>query len=198
MDVNKKQLPDQDLDGWLDAALRARAEAEPRMGLEDRILARLAIESARKSFPWRPMFAVVAAGFVVAITMVVFYLGIPKRDVVSVAPRARATREAIQSADTQADRATERADAARRKMRDLPIRHVSQHVHQQGLPRLATFPSPSPQTDQERVLARLAARRGAYDVAAASDDMVPLKDLSVPKLNIQPMEGSPPDDTPQE
>ena len=67
----------------------------------------------------------------------------------------------------------------------------------EALPKLATFPAPRPETAEEHMLARLAARRGSYDLANASSDMVPLKDLSVSELKIQPMEGTPPDNTSQ-
>ena len=67
----------------------------------------------------------------------------------------------------------------------------------EALPKLATFPAPRPETREEHMLARLAARQGSYDLANASPDIVPLKDLSVPELKIEPMEGTPPDNTPQ-
>jgi hypothetical protein len=35
-------------------------------------------------------------------------------------------------------------------------------------------------------------------VANVSTDTVPLKDLSVPEIKIDPMEGTPPDNTPRE
>jgi hypothetical protein len=65
------------------------------------------------------------------------------------------------------------------------------------LPKLATFPAPRPETAEEHMLLRLAARRGSYDLAEASTDSA-LSDLSVPEINIDPMEGTPPDNTPRE
>ena len=62
----------------------------------------------------------------------------------------------------------------------------------------ATFPAPRPETAQERMLVRLMARRGSYDLANASPEMVPLKDLSIPELKIEPMEGTPSDEAPEE
>jgi hypothetical protein len=47
------------------------------------------------------------------------------------------------------------------------------------------------------MLLRLAARRGSYDLAEASTESA-LSDLSVPEIKIDPMEGTPPDNTPRE
>jgi hypothetical protein len=65
------------------------------------------------------------------------------------------------------------------------------------LPRLATFPAPRAETAEEHMLLRLAARRGSYDLAEASTESA-LSDLSVPEIKIDPMEGTPPDNTPRE
>jgi hypothetical protein len=70
--------------------------------------------------------------------------------------------------------------------------------HQEQLPKLATFPVSSPPTAEERILARLAARRGSYEVATSSENVTPLNELSVPELNIKPLEGTPPDNVPQD
>jgi hypothetical protein len=73
----------------------------------------------------------------------------------------------------------------------------SAHGEDKQLPRLATFPAPRAETAEEHMLLRLAARRGSYDLAEASTDSA-LSDLSVPEIKIDPMEGTPPDNTPRE
>jgi hypothetical protein len=74
----------------------------------------------------------------------------------------------------------------------------SAHGEDKQLPRLATFPAPRAETAEEHMLLRLAARRGSYDLANVSTDSAPLRDLSVPEIKIDPMEGTPPDNTPRE
>ena len=44
MDAEQKNLGKKNLDRWLDPALRARVDVEPRMGLEARVLTRLKTE----------------------------------------------------------------------------------------------------------------------------------------------------------
>src|SRR5205807_214729 len=76
--------------------------------------------------------------------------------------------------------------------------HSNARREGEPLPKLAAFPAPRPETAEERMLLRLAARRGSYDLASSSTDAAPLKDLSVPEIKIDPMEGTPPDNTPRE
>jgi hypothetical protein len=85
--------------------------------------------------------------------------------------------------------------------RSTPVRNasaVSIQIQKESLPKLATFPTPRPETAEERMLARLAARRGSYELARLSTDLVPLKVLPVPEFTIQPLEEAPVDETPQE
>ncbi len=62
------------LDQWLDDALKQYGEAEPRAGLEGRVLAkvRTAAESSTRAWRWWPVFAVIAAIFMVGAAI---YLG---------------------------------------------------------------------------------------------------------------------------
>jgi hypothetical protein len=70
--------------------------------------------------------------------------------------------------------------------------------HEEALPRLATFPSPSPETEQERLLARLANQPASLDLSNGSSDHASLKVLPVQEFKIQAMEDSSADDAPQE
>jgi len=64
--------PQEDMNRWLDRALRERANAEPRNGLEARVLARLAAEPPKR-LAWWPVIAIVAAVVVIAVALGVMY-----------------------------------------------------------------------------------------------------------------------------
>src|SRR5262249_26271308 len=72
MGAENRKPESEDLDRWLDLALRERANAEPRAGLEDRVLARLATEPPR-TIIWWPAVAAVAVLLVVVITFVMIH-----------------------------------------------------------------------------------------------------------------------------
>ncbi|HVH87153.1 MAG TPA: hypothetical protein VM912_10530, partial [Terriglobales bacterium] len=82
MDAESKNVQQENFDRWLDAALHARADAEPRMGLEDRVLARLAADPPRK-FVWWPASALAAAvaGLVITIAIVLLQIRQPEQTI---------------------------------------------------------------------------------------------------------------------
>lgn len=204
MDTEHKNPGPEKFDRWLDAALRAGTDAEPRMGLEDRVLARLATERPRSTFSWMPLLAAVAAVVAVSVALIIAYSSRRSGQITAVAPPSiQSTHNpevppTFQTPNTtlEAQRSTKTTAHRTAKMGAREATRTADR--ERDLPKLATFPAPSPETAQERLLARLAARRGSYDVAVTSEDTVPLKDLLVPELNIEPLEGTPQDDVPQE
>jgi hypothetical protein len=223
MDADNRKLQPPEFDRWLDAALRAGANAEPRIGLEDRVLARLRAEPPRKQFAWWPVLIATTAMFVIAVALVIMHSRPQQRTGASLQPPT-ASQPASHSPVVQArsDRADKELDAhrqSRRATRDaaccisttvIARREPDEDARRFGLqansiragseqlPRLATFPAPRPESAEEHMLLRLAARRDSFDVANVSTDSMPLKDLSVPEIRIDPMEGTPPDNTPRE
>jgi len=209
MDAANRNPQVEDMDRWLDRALRERANAEPRNGLEERVLARLAARPPNR-IAWWPVMATVAAVVVIAVALVVMY---PKQRVwqqptgpspETSLPTTGAAKQGIRSTASPIIRQREACCISRRTMPTTKSREAARSsldlapaAGPEALPKLATFPAPRPETAEERMLARLAARSGSYDLANASSDMVPLKDLSVAELKIQPMEGTPPDNTSQ-
>jgi len=208
MDAKNQRPEFEDINGWLDIALRERANAEPRRGLEERVLARLAAQSPQR-FAWWPVWATVAAIFVIALTLAVMYprrqervVNGPQHTAVPPDPGAQAPKVTPhEQRSTTASTAANPRDAACCVSARMPVRATPQSTATQGavrpeperLPRLATFPAPRPETTQERLLAQLAAQLSVVQVASVSDDAVPLKHLSIPELKIDPMEGTPPD-----
>ena len=201
MDGERRKAQGEDFDRWLDAALRARVDAEPRTGFEARVLAHIAAEPAR-SFSWWPAAIAAMVIFVIAFAIMALYsrkepaiatnrLSPSVHRVGPSEPSGHASAPTV-AAIGPGHRETRRAPCCRSRR---AVARASAGT--EPAPRLATFPSLRPQTPQERMLMRLAARRGSYEVANITSNQ-PLKDLSIPELNIEPMEGTPPDNAPQE
>ena len=86
MGAEQKNLEKANLDRWLDAALRDRANAEPRMGLEARVLARLGSEQPRRTFSWMPLFAAAAVLVAISAALIVMYSSRQKPQIANVTP----------------------------------------------------------------------------------------------------------------
>ena len=191
MDAENRKPESEDLDRWLDVVLRERANAEPRGGLEERVLARLSAEPPR-TIIWWPAVAAVSVLLVVVIALVVIH---PRRQEPVIANKQY---PAISDKSSGGRDATCCVSTTPRAVRPLRRhRRPESPDASDSLPKLATFPAPRAATTEERLLARLATRQGSYEIANISND-VRLKDLSIPELRIEPMEGTPPDNTPQE
>jgi len=202
MDAENQRPEFEDVDRWLDVALRERANAEPRSGLEERVLARLAAHPPRRAFASWQAWVAAAAIFVIVLTLALLY---PRRQQQVTSGKQHSPQPGTQANKLTQPPVTSRRDAAccvstrglAKNMQRSAIGRPAIRTQPEALPKLATFPAPRPETREEHMLARLAARQGSYDLANASPDIVPLKDLSVPELKIEPMEGTPPDNTPQ-
>lgn len=195
MDAEKKNLEQENLDRWLDAALRARVDAEPRMGLEGRVLARIATEPPSKTFSWIPLVAAIAAVIVVSAALIVTYStrqslksataipSIVRTPPVSEAPRIQAKSGLLGTGGGGKVMAHRVARARAPEGQSVPD-------HEQALPILATFPAAAPQTPQERLLVELARGTSAKDLADFSETLVPLKDIEISSLQIEPLENA--------
>jgi hypothetical protein len=203
MDAENRNQQKAELDRWMDAALRARADVEPRMGLEERVLARLATEPPSKVRAWR-WPALVGAAAILAIALALLFSHSSRGTPAMLSGRHAPSGERIDSYSVQVNATASQQEPGRvhnhlRVGRSTPVRNASAvSIQKEALPKLATFPTPRPETAEERMLARLAARRGSYELALLSTDLVPLKLLPVPEFTIQPLEQAPVDETPQE
>src|SRR5690349_14484588 len=146
----KNQSPEfENIDRWLDIALRERANAEPRSGLEERVLTRLASQPKRRTILWWPAMTAAAVVFVIAVTLAVIY------------PRRQASRETpAQSPQSPVASSRDAVCCVSTKMAASTITHravprPTVHVEPESLPKLATFPAPRPETAEERLLARV-------------------------------------------
>ena len=209
MDTENRSDQQKNFDHWLDSALQARANAEPRMGLEERVLAQLASESQRRFVFW-PVMAAIAAVIAIAVAIALLYPNQRERALAH-ATTEPANVSAVKSAPVQASSMT-KTPAVSKAGNSQSIRgehasccdfaHVSAvrnaEVH---LPKLGSFPAPRPETQQERLLAQLAdqlvTRKEFSEVARLSVDSPP-KDLSIQELNVEPLETTSGSGSPQE
>jgi hypothetical protein len=196
-------------DRRLEALLRARADAEPRAGLEERVLARIANEPSHRVFAMWPILAAASALVVIAIALIVLHSETPKQHLADQAP---ATEKPLKlSSDKPSLRASANTREAQKHHRrdngNVPCCvstktvALKQNAKENTLPKLATFPAPQPETEQERMLSYLAGKTHGLNragVSTDSADMAQLQDLSVPEFKIHAMEEEPPvNDNPQ-
>jgi hypothetical protein len=137
-----------DLDRSLDAALAKYASAEPRAGLEERILANLrAADAAAKHRSWWTWgFAALAAVILVA-GMIAWRSARPVHPPIATHPST------TQQAPARPEWANRERTAPQKK---LAARRVTRHHPRQETvaanPKLEVFPSPLPLSEQERLL----------------------------------------------
>ncbi len=198
MDAEHRSDQQGNSDRWLDSALRARVDAEPSTGMERRVLDRLAMEPKRRHFVWWPALVAIATVLVVAFGIVVMRNGESTPHIVTRAAQTQDQREnnrqpAVQAKGLRAPRQQRIRAKAIHCCALLANRSVG---HSESLPKLAVFPTPRPETEQERLLARLAAQPDLLETAHLNSDSPP-RELSIPALNIPPMEGTPADNPPQ-
>ena len=194
-------------DRRLDTLLQARVDGEPRAGLEERVLARIASERRRRVFALWPTFAAVSALVVLAIALIVLHTEAPKQHLAGQNfQHEKPTRPSPDKPPplASADNAVTNREAQkyRRNSGNAPCCVATKTVaarrdngNQDQIPKLATFPAPQPETAEERMMARLAARRDSFDLAQIMNKPAPpLEELSVPKLKVEPLEGTLPDE----
>ena len=142
-----------ELDRVLDAALTKYA-AEPRAGLEERVLANLRAETARGDEPawWRWGVAAVVAAVIVIAVALSWKPGSPTHPTTHVAVTTPPTQPTgTQTAASGEQRAVRpQAGHAARK---TPKHRAVEAVMAAAPPKLDRFPSPQPLSEEERALA---------------------------------------------
>jgi hypothetical protein len=157
-----------EIDRLLDAAL-AKYAAEPRAGLEERVLANLLAERAR--VPVRAWWRWSVAGAVLAVVFVAVALA--WRSGKSSHPNlANHPPKAIQGVLEPATQAASNRDGAAVPPRSSPARRLTApRLHQSvaiaAPPKLYQFPSPRPLSEQERILANYVAEYPEHAVLVA-------------------------------
>lgn len=131
----------ENVERWLDEALAEYGKAEPRTGLEARMLARLSAEQSRsRRRLWWRIFALGTVALMAFAFAWTVHLG---RKQVSESPVAKGSVRAPDRGTNHDHHRLEESD-----------RHMPSGSRKRGKPaRLEQFPSPTPLTDQEKMLA---------------------------------------------
>jgi hypothetical protein len=190
-------------DRRLERLLQARADGEPRAGLEERVLARIASEPPRRVFALWPTLAAVSALVVIAIALIVLHTETPKQHLAVQNSQEKPTKPSEDTPSLRASVTNREAQKHRRQdsgnaqcctaTKTATARR--DNGNQDQLPKLATFPAPQPETEQERMLGYLATKiRGLNQTQVSTDstNVARLEDLSVPEFTIHAMEEEPP------
>jgi len=210
MDAENRSDQQKNFDRWLDAALHARADAEPRGGLEERVLARLAFAHEPRARWWLPMAMASAAVIVIAVAIALLHPAQPQpimsnRSTQAITPatadRALLNASSVSSRESIHKRTHSLASASKDRSCCGSTRVVARAQSEGNFPKLASFPTAHPETEQERLLAQLASQLEAQgqssEIARLSIDSPP-KDLSVTELQIEPLETTSSSGNPQE
>jgi hypothetical protein len=157
-EADRKTPKDTALNRMLDIALAKYAMAEPRTGLEDRILANIRAEQARAAEHawWRPGIwrwglAAAIAAIVVAAVGVTLNLEKPPQPLVKNPPSVPARQNETQEQETQAARRNE-APPKHELARHAITHSIQPKTVAEAYPKLDRFPSPQPLSEQEKLL----------------------------------------------
>jgi hypothetical protein len=138
---------DHRLDQLLDNALRQYGAAEPRLGLEGRVLARLRAEQSRPALNWHPRWLLVAVAAVAALAFMVALVSRKRYEPAGLAPIAKARQLPAPSPVKPQQVPGPTASSQRQAKARNPTKPFS-------LPKRDQFPSPAPLSEQEQMLAR--------------------------------------------
>jgi len=148
---NNEWEPGDDLDRALDAELAKYASVEPRLGLEERILANLgSVDSstwAGTRWTWHRA-AVLAAALVIAASLAWRWNKASHRPIVVYRPEIKQAPVATYRVRGETGFATRRKPSPHRSIRPRP-----QLQDAASGPKLDVFPSPLPLSEQEKILA---------------------------------------------
>lgn len=151
MEPNEKE---RSLDEWLDAGLRQYGQAEPRLGLETRILARVRAErenAPTRRWLWWPALAGLTAILLIGVGVFL----VKSKDSGVQSPLAKGSQAPLEQKAPEPSQAkgSPIQQASSRRIRTIP-RPARSHVAEPVLARLDQFPSPQPLSEQEVILAR--------------------------------------------
>jgi len=151
MNIDDRNLDrrDREVDFWLDEGLTEFAQAEPRTGLEGRVLARLAEakHQSERKLRWWSALAFSAAALV---ALLLVWHGR------SQSPHLAEHRIATTSAPPQTAEHAARADTPEPEHSIVDPKHMVRAARNESSasPKLERFPVPQPLTEQEQLLAR--------------------------------------------
>ncbi len=174
------------LDELLDASLTQYTKAEPRPGLEQRILSSVRESQQhrlRLDWRWVPATAVVAAVVAVAV-----YSSRPPA-VPHPATRLAGVAQSAPPAIGSTAKPEPPPQAAAAVRRPLPGGPQERPVA--AVPRAATFPRPAPLSPNEQLLLRYLDRAPRHTLVASASSALPLGDVVVPEVKVSPLQMQP-------
>jgi hypothetical protein len=178
-----------EFDRRLDAALRKYAAVEPRIGLEERVLANLRAEQARvPDHAWWRWSAIAAVAAVIVVAMALSLRSHkPSHPVVAnhpptpiQAPKERGT-EILSIAHRSGTRPARSTTAPKPAMRPSPP-----EVAMARAPKLEQFPSPQPLSEQEKLLQNYVAENPEQAVLLARARTEALRQDQLEEMNSFP------------
>jgi hypothetical protein len=179
--------PEYQTDAALDSALTEYGQAEPRPGLEGRVLANLRDKDERslvRSQFWPAVFAVAALLVAAGATFLVRREGETRRDVaanrVGMVAQAHASRP-------EATPGTAAVVPERQQRQPAPRKSLAQ-LHETAEPKLETFPSPPSFSDQDKLLRIYLRETPREEVLRTASRAKSLDDLQVEDLSIAPLD----------
>jgi hypothetical protein len=155
--MNKTDMQNDALDRELDVALAQFAAAEPRAGLEDRVLANLRLEEGRapERSLWRwPALSALAAVLLVTVSLM-WRSAKPKPDITVQAPPKAAHFETQVAGNRGGGSVPPHQAGSKKRVKPSAVSHTVLEIAPAA--KLDQFPSPQPLSEQEKILADYAA-----------------------------------------
>jgi hypothetical protein len=156
--MNPNINKDGEIDQWLDSALRQYAKAEPRAGLEARVLANLRAEQAMAAHRTRWWWAFgTAAAFAAIVVGIWIGEGNRQKTAPEIASISTTPREELRSQKIQREpqpKVVTRISPSRTKRTTGNVRanDMPPNLASPSQPKLEQFPSPQPLSEQEQIL----------------------------------------------
>lgn len=149
---------------WLDAALKQYGAAEPRPGLENRVLANLHAERARRALSppwWRPAAVVVTIAILTGGALL-----LSRRP--DITGRTVSNQASLSLGNREHERPVATTIKSPVAVKQLVRRQPESHSpHASSEPRLEQFPAPAPLSDQEVMLAQYVRERRQQAILVA-------------------------------
>ena len=170
------------IDKWLDTALAEYGNAEPRMGLETRVLSNLRAKRERRREGWQrwwPALAAVAAMVLVFAVLLFSHRGVaPPKQSIANTPR--------QTLPTPSPAPSFARSVPKHVRRPSP-QPVIVPTQDSDLPRLATFPSQQ-RDDQAQLLRAFVKRAPATEIRSLVARPAQANDLQIAEIQIPSLE----------
>jgi hypothetical protein len=188
----KEKMPEPFDDAWVTRALQARVNAEPRPGLEERILARLTTGDAQKEIStWKQWAAPAAAlgTLVIVLAGYEFFRETPNDETRAAHPAKTLLAPNAGGETHHRNLGPQTILAVRQKApRSLAFtKSTTVQTTPNSLPKLEHFPADTPPTEQEKHLSELARTRALGSLVQIAQNSAPLRDLEIKSNSIEPL-----------